>query len=468
MSEQFDYLSASELRRLVLSRQVSPVELTERALQKAQATDASLNAFVTLAPEQAMHAARQAEAQVQSGGAVGLLHGIPISIKDLISVEGMRYTFGSRVAAENMGLVDSPAVARLRAAGAIIIGKTTTSEYGCTAGALSPLTGATRHPWDLSKSPGGSSAGAAASVAAGITPFALGTDGGGSIRTPAALTGLVGFKPTFGRVPVWPMPAMLGLAHHCPIARTVQDVALLLTSIAGYDARDPFSLSAPVPDFLSACAASVAGLRIAFSPTLGFATPDPEVLALSAAAVGRFEQLGCFVEQVDDVFDEDPAPQWTAEFNAGVIMRLRPLFEAHGDQLDPSVARLLENAFSQTMQDFCARQAERHGLRERMRTFFERFDLLVSPALPVSCLDVTRESPPHLAASGPLAWTQYPYAFNLTGQPAAVVCGGIAADGMPVGIQIVGRLHGDADVLRAAAAFERTWPPGYNVRAVAS
>jgi aspartyl-tRNA(Asn)/glutamyl-tRNA(Gln) amidotransferase subunit A len=267
-----------------------------------------------------------------SGSPLRLLHGVPVSVKDLISVAGVPYASGSRAMAGTLGTVYAPAVERVRAAGAIVIGKTTTSEFGCKPVGDSPLTGVTRHPWDPDKTPGGSSAGAAASVAAGVTPFALGTDGGGSIRIPAAFTGLVGIKAHFGRVPVWPVSATPTLAHVCPIGRTVRDAALLLTTIAGYDRRDPFSLAGPVPDLLGACKATVAGLHIAWSPTLGYGQPDPEV-AIAEAAACRFEALGCTVEHVDRVFEEDPAPLWTAEFYAGVGIRLRSVVETRRDLL---------------------------------------------------------------------------------------------------------------------------------------
>jgi aspartyl-tRNA(Asn)/glutamyl-tRNA(Gln) amidotransferase subunit A len=247
MTSDFDFMTALELRRLIAARAISPVELTERALARAEASQASLNAFCHLVPEEARSAARRAEEAVMRGAPLGLLHGLPVSVKDLIAVGGQPYASGSRAMASNIAAADAPAVERLRAAGAIIIGKTTTSEFGAKPVGDSPLTGITRHPWDLAKTPGGSSAGAAASVAAGITPCALGTDGGGSLRIPAALTGLVGFKAQFGRVPVWPTSATPTLAHVGALARNVADAALLTTAVAGHDPRDPFAVGRPRP-----------------------------------------------------------------------------------------------------------------------------------------------------------------------------------------------------------------------------
>ena len=464
MSAEFDLMTAQALRGLVAGKQVSPVCLTKRALQKAEASQASLNAFFTLRPEPALAAARAAEQAVMHGGPLGLLHGLPISVKDLIAIAGEAYASGSRAMVGNIAGEDAPSVSRLKAAGAIVIGKTTTSEFGCKPVGDSPLTGITRHPWDLSKTPGGSSAGAAASVAAGVTPFALGTDGGGSIRIPAALTGLVGFKAQFGRVPVWPTSATPTLAHVGALARNVADAALLTLAIAGYDARDPFSVASPVPDLLGAASASIAGLRIAWSPTFGYARPAADVVAVASAAARRLQQLGASVEEIETVFPDDPAEIWIAEFYAGVGTRLRRVLEEQRDLLDPAVARVLEPALKQEMRTYYESVFRRYELRDMMRRFFERFDILLSPTLPISSLQVGKDIPEELADRSLVSWVFYTYPFNLTGQPAASICAGLTADGMPVGLQIVGRALGEADVVRVAAAFERTQPAGYNVR----
>jgi aspartyl-tRNA(Asn)/glutamyl-tRNA(Gln) amidotransferase subunit A len=467
MSGDLDTMTAAEMRRRIIGKDLSPVELTRRALHKAEATQGSLNAFFLLMPEAALAAAKAAEDAVMRGQPLGLLHGLPFSAKDLMAVAGVRYASGSRTMAKNVAGVDAPAVARAKAAGAILIGKTTTSEFGCKPVGDSPLTGITRHPWNLAKTPGGSSAGAAASVAAGVTPFALGTDGGGSVRIPCCFTGLAGIKAHFGRVPVWPASATPTLAHVGPIARNIGDAALLLMAIGGYDPRDPFSVSAAMPDLLGACRAGVADLRIAYSATLGYARPDPDVAAIVESAARAFEDLGCTVEQVDKVFEKDPADLWTAEFYAGVGTRLRPFVETQRDLLDPAVAEVLDAALAQDMRDYYEKVFERYALRDKVRTFFETYDLLLSPVLPVSSLDAGKNIPDHLRDRNLVSWVYYTYPFNLTGQPAATVCAGIAADSMPVGVQIVGRALGEYDVIRAAAAYERTRPAGYNLRAFA-
>ena len=464
MSADLDLMTAAELRRRVAAKDVSPVELTRRALAKAEATQGSLNAFFVLLPEAAFGAARAAEDAVMRGETLGLLHGLPFSAKDLMAVAGAPYASGSRTMAGNIASVDAPAVERAKAAGAILIGKTTTSEFGCKPIGDSPLTGITRHPWNLARTPGGSSAGAAASVAAGITPFALGTDGGGSVRIPCCLSGLAGIKAHFGRVPVWPASATPTLAHVGPLARNIGDAALLLMAIGGYDPRDPFSVAAAMPDLAGACDAGVADLRIAYSPTLGYARPDPDVVAIAAEAARAFEGLGCKVELVENVFDKDPADLWTAEFYAGVGTRLRKFVETQRDVLDPAVAEVLDAALAQDMRDYYEKVFERYALRDKVRTFFETYDLLLSPVLPVSSLDAGKNIPDHLQDRNLVSWVYYTYPFNLTGQPVATVCAGIAADGMPVGLQIVGRALGEYDVVRAAAAYERTKPAGYNLR----
>jgi aspartyl-tRNA(Asn)/glutamyl-tRNA(Gln) amidotransferase subunit A len=464
MSHDFDAMTAVELREAIARREVSPVEITRRALEKAAATQSSLNAFFLLMPDQAMAAARAAEQAVMRGDPLGLLHGVPFSAKDLIAVGGERFAFGSRCMAENVAAADAPSVERAKAAGGILIGKTTTSEFGCKAVGDSPLTGVTRNPWNLGKTPGGSSAGAAASVAAGVTPLALGTDGGGSIRIPCALTGLAGIKGQFGRVPVWPVSATTTLSHVGPMARTVEDAALLFMAIAGYDARDPYAVAGPVPDLLAAGRTDVRGLRVAYSPTLGYARPDAEVLRVVGAAAKQFEQLGCSVELVERVFDSDPVDIWSAEFYAGAGTRLRPFLERQRELIDPAVADMLEMALRQELREYYAKVFERYALRDKLRNFFERYDILLSPVLPVSSLDAGKNVPDRLTDRNPVSWVYYTYPFNLTGQPAASVCAGFASDGMPVGLQIVGRALGEYDVVRAAAAFEHAQPKGYNVR----
>ena len=458
MSIDFAFQSATELSRAIAAKQISAVELMQATLARAERINPQLNCFASYAPEQALEAAKRSDLALKSGQPMGRLHGLPISVKDLIAVKDLKFTFGSKVMVDNLASADAPSVERLRAAGACIIGKTTTSEFGCKAVGDSPLTGITRNPWHTGKTPGGSSAGAAASVAAGITPFALGTDGGGSIRIPASLCGLFGIKPQFGRVPVYPVSATPTLAHVGPLARTVRDAALLLSVISGHDLRDAFSVAAAVPDFVGACERPVKGLRIAWSRTLGYARPDPEVAAIAERAARVFEDLGCQVIEVDRVMEEDPVDLWTSEFYAGVGVRLKKQLTEQRELLDPTVADMLKDALAQTSEAYYAKVFRRYELREKMRLFFERFDLLLTPTLPCPAFDVGLNTPPHLQDRNAVDWVYYTYPFNLTGQPAASIPAEWTRTGLPVGLQMVARSHQETDIFRAAAAFEASQP----------
>ena len=453
----FAYMTALELKRLIARRALSPVELVEDTLARQEELEPRINAFVTRTPDVALAAARAQERAIGEGEgeAIG---GLPISVKDLVAMAAVPWTFGSRPFADNVVDFDAPAVERIKRAGGCIIGKSTTSEFGCKAVCDSPLTGITRNPWNLAKTPGGSSGGAAASVAAGLTPFSLGTDGGGSVRIPAALCGLFGIKAQFARVPVFPVSAAPTLSHVGALARTVRDAALLLGVMAGHDRRDAFSVSEPVPDFLVACERGAKGLRIAWSPTFGYAEPDPDVLAVCETAARRFEELGCTVDPVEDALGSDPIDIWMAEFYGGIGTRLRSLMTDAPEQLDQSVVETLSRGLDHSMEDFFVQVFARYDFRETMRQFFERYDLLLSPTLPCAAFDVGRDTPPDIEARNIVSWVYYTYPFNLTGQPAASIPAGVTADGLPVGLQMVAGINREVDILRAAAAFEEAAP----------
>jgi Asp-tRNA(Asn)/Glu-tRNA(Gln) amidotransferase A subunit family amidase len=455
-ADDFSFMTAMEMRRLIATKQVSPVEITESTLRRIDASHATLNAFVTVTPELAMDAAHKAEAAVMAGKTQGLLTGIPLSIKDLTAVKDVRFTSGSRTLANFIAPVDSPASERVKAHGASIVGKTTTTEFGCKGSSNSPLTGETRNPWNLTKTTGGSSAGAAASVAAGLTPFALGTDGGGSIRIPSSFCGLFGIKAHFGRVPVFPAAATPTLAHIGPMARTVRDAALLLTAISGFDARDPASVAEEVPNYLAACEHSPRGLRIAWSPTLGYARPTREVADLTSAAARSFEEFGCEVELVETVFD-DPIELWMAEFYAGVGTRLKKTLTEKRVLIDPAVAAVLDNALDQTIDGYYERVFARYEFREKLRQFFEKFDLLMTPTTPVPAFDLGRDIPAELEGANIVSWVAYTYPINLCGLPAASIPCGFTRAGLPVGLHVVAGALREVDIFRAAAAFETAY-----------
>jgi Asp-tRNA(Asn)/Glu-tRNA(Gln) amidotransferase A subunit family amidase len=452
------HATASEIRAAIVRGEVSATEVVAETLSRIESVEPVLNAFVTLMPEQAMEAARAADRLLAEGREPGPLHGVPISVKDLINVGGVRTTFGSRTMADNVAEADAPSVERVRAAGACVIGKTTTTEFGCKAGGGdSPLSGVTRNAWDSSKTPGGSSAGAATSVAAGVTPLALGTDGGGSIRIPASFCGVFGMKAQFGRVPVFPTSATPTLGHVAPMARSVRDAALLLDVISGFDARDPASISGPVPDYLAACDAPVDGMRVAWSPTLGYARPNQEVLEIAEGAGRAFEDFGCSVELVEEVM-EDPVDMWNAEFYAGAGTRLKGALRNSRELLDPAVAEILEDVLRGTVEEYYTKVFARYELREKVRRFFESYDLLLTPTLPVPPFEGGVNVPPELHDRSIVSWVYYTYPFNLTGNPAASIPCGFTDDRLPVGLQMVTGTNRETDLLRAAAAFEAARP----------
>lgn len=453
----FAYMTAVEMRQLIRDKRASPVEIVEDVLARAESSQSTLNAFVTMTPDRAIRTARRVEAAIMAGTEVGSLAGLPVSIKDLTAVRGVRFTSGSRTLENFIAPLDSPVSERTETQGAPLIGKTTTTEFGCKPSSDSPLTGITRNPWNSGKTAGGSSSGAAASVAAGITPFALGTDGGGSIRIPSSFCGLFGIKAHFGRVPLFPVTATPTLAHVGPIARSVRDAALLLSAISGYDDRDPTAITGPVPDYVAACNERPQGLRVAWSPTLGYAKPTAEVLEITSIAAASLEELGCNVEIVEDLF-EDPVDLWMAEFYAGVGTRLKGPLAKHRDIIDPAVVDVLQDALSQTIDEYYEKVFLRYEFREKIREFFNKFDLLVTPTTPTPAFDIGRNLPQEFEGSNIVSWIGYTYPFNLCGVPAASFPCGFTSDGLPVGLQVVARPLRETDIFRLAAAFEAAHP----------
>lgn len=452
------HLSAIQLRDAIRSRELSPVELMVATLARANRLEPQLNAFASLDAEPALESARAAEAAVMAGGPLGPLHGIPISVKDVIAVRGLKLRFGSRLTSDAAAMVDAPAVERLRQAGACLVGKTTTSEFGGKAVGDSPLTGVTRNPWNLVKTPGGSSGGAAASIASGIVPLALGTDGGGSVRIPCALTGLFGLKPQFGRVPFFPASATPRLAHVGPMARTVRDAALLLAVIAGHDSRDPLSLALDPPGFLAACELPPAGLRLAWSPTLGYARPKPQVLQIAALAAEALARIVPHFDTVECVLPEDPALLWATEFYAGIGSRIDCEPPERRALVDPALLRAIADSRWDSASGADCDGVRRNQLNAALRELFEKYDLLLTPTVPVPAFNIGLNRPPGSGSGDPVTWAQYTYPFNLTGHPAASIPAGFTREGLPVGLQLISAPGRETDILRAAAAFEAARP----------
>ncbi len=448
-------LSAVELVAGYRARRFSPVEVVDAVLARIERLHSRLNAFCVVTADQARREAKAAEQALHRGEALGPLHGVPLSVKDMVITKGIRTTFGSAIYADHVPDEDAPMVEHLRGAGCIVTGKTTTPEFGYKGATHGPLLGVSRNPWKLDRTPGGSSGGAAAAAAAGLGPLHTGGDGGGSIRIPGSFCGVYGLKPSYGLVPAYPASSVGTLAHLGPITWTVRDAALMLSAMARPDDRDPTCLPGPFPDFVAACDAGVRGRRVAWSPTLGYARLDPEVARLTAAAARRFEELGCHVEEVPRVSD-DPYPCWAVLFNVGLAGRLAPYLQEHRGRMSPSLVPILEEARALTGVDVARAMAERAAFTEAVRRFFGRYDLLLTPTLPVPAFAAERDTPE--GAPTILSWGAFTYPFNLTQQPAATVPCGFTADGLPVGLQIVGRRLADPQVLAASAAFEAIQP----------
>ena len=460
-SDDLCWLPALELASLVRAKKVSPVEVTDAVLARIERLNPALNAYCTVTAEEARDAAQAAEVSVMTGEELGPLHGVPVSVKDLVFTRRVLTTGGSRLFAEHVPDEDAVSVERLKGAGAVLIGKTSTPEFAHKGVTDSPLFGITRNPWNPSLTPGGSSGGAGAAVAAGLGPLAIGTDTGGSIRIPASFCGIYGLKPSFGRVPHGPgFPGWETFSVTGPMTRTVRDAAVMLDAMAGPDDRDRLSLPHDAgPPFLEACDAGLAGLSIGWTADFGYARVDPEVADLCGAAAELFEGLGCHVEVVTPGWD-DPEE----------IFRTLVPAEAYGiwaarlgdseAQLDRSLVALLRYGETITAERYLAAARRRHEFWTDVQRFLARFDLLIMPTVAVPPFEVARPAVKEIDGQqvSPLGWMPFTFPFNLTGQPAATVPVGMTASGLPVGLQIVGRRFADRTVLAASAAFEAAQP----------
>jgi aspartyl-tRNA(Asn)/glutamyl-tRNA(Gln) amidotransferase subunit A len=452
-------LSAVELAALIRDGKISSVDAMREVLARIERHNPAVNALVTVPKEEAPCAAQRAEDALSRGALAGRLAGVPFHVKDNLYVAGSRTTFGSKLLEGNVTHEDCPAVERLRAAGMILVGRSNTPEFGWKGVTDNRVFGITRNPWNLGLTPGGSSGGAAAAVAAGMGPVGLGTDGGGSLRIPASFCGLVGFKASFGRVPNWPGSGGAILRHIGAITRGVADMAAVLDEIAGPDERDPLSLPATGERYAEGLEAGIRGRRVAYSPDLGYARVDPEVAALCRRAAERLGEAGAIVETV--ALDwTDPYPAWSVFFFGTAAAALEGDLATRGELLDPGLRRVAEEGLKLRGVDFANALAARHTWWEGVRRLYERFDLLVCPTLAVPPFAAGQDDADPLQgeALGPLQWTRFTYPFNLTGQPAASVPAGWTAAGLPVGMQIVGNRHADLLVLQAARAWERIQP----------
>jgi aspartyl-tRNA(Asn)/glutamyl-tRNA(Gln) amidotransferase subunit A len=452
-------LTAADLLRLYRRRELSPVEVTRDALARIERFNPVINAFLLVDAEGALAAAARSEARWAKAEPQGLVDGVPATVKDNVWLKGWPCRRGSAVTDDKPVGADAPSAARLRENGAIILGKTTLPEFGWIGVCHSPLTGITRNPWDLDRTPGGSSGGAAAAALLNLGWLHLGTDGAGSIRIPAAFTGVFGIKPHYGRVPAYPASPFSVLAHQGPLTRTVSDAALMLSVISGPDERDMTAWNTPAPDFRIGLEDGVRGLRIAWSPRLGYVDRiDPEVEAAAAAAAQVFADLGAQVEAVDpDLPDSGETIRTIWGATSATIVDAIP--ERDRGRMDPGFVRLAADGRRYGLADYLAAYTRRAEFANAMARFHERYDLLLTPQMAVPAFAVGLEAPADGSYGGAwIEWSPFTYPFNLTQQPAASVPCGFTSDGLPLALQIVGPARNDALVLRAARAFEGARP----------
>lgn len=454
-NQEICWMSAVDMAAAIREKKLSPVEVVSAILERIEAINPKINAYVTLTAETAMAEAKVAEDTAMRGGKLGPLHGVPVSIKDLVFTKGVRTTMGSKLMQDFVPDEDAVLVARLKEAGAIVLGKTNTPEFGLKMLTDNLVFGITRNPWNLERSPGGSSGGAASAVASGLGPLASGSDGGGSIRIPSSCCGVFGIKPQFGRVPRYPISHGGDvLTHEGPITRTVGDAAMMLDVMAGHHWGDIYSIRAPEASFASALQGGVRGLKIAWSRDLGYAEVDPQVLEICERAAKQFSSMGADVEEAHPSFD-NPAPHHSTLYVVDHVEALSCFGppDRIAANLDPLTATMLYVGAEMKATDYAKAMYAKQDLAAEAGRFFRTYDVLLTPTLALP--------PPPVEVPNPadfLNWLPFITVFNMTGQPAASIPAGWTDDGLPVGLQIVGRAHDEATVFRAAAAFEEAHP----------
>ena len=470
-------MTAAALAQKIRAKELSPTEVIEAVLDRMERLEPSIHAFCTPTPDLARAEAKRIEQAIANGEDVGPLAGVPVGIKDLVCTEGIKTVSGS-VAYENfVPDEDDIVVERLKAAGAIIIGKTNVPEFGYSGAGHNPVFETTCNPWNLERTSGGSSAGSAAAVAAGMGPFAIASDGGGSVRIPAAHCGIVGMKASMGRVPLYPgtkderypgVSSWESIEHIGPNARTVEDAALMLSVIgSGPDPRDRLSLPGPEFDW-NTCFKNtdLKGLRVAYSADWGYAAVDPEVRRIVGAAAKVFESdLGCIVEEAHPGFEDPYAGFWGLVAAESDLAGMRRLTAEFGDRMTPHLVDFINNDWS--AEDLTNAVVVRKAVNNKMWRFMQSYDLLLTPTLAVPPFALHTQGPEKIDGriGPPFAWLAFTFPFNMTGQPAATVPAGFTQDGLPVGLQIAAGHLDDPMVLRAAAAFEGArpwadkWPP---------
>lgn len=453
------FLPASAVASLMRDRQLSPVEVVDAVLRRIERLNPTLNAYCLVLADDARAQAKRAEAALARGDRQGPLHGVPVAVKDNLAMAGVPFTYGSRLLRDVVAAEDTPTVARLKQAGAIIVGRTNTPEFAWRGSTDNRLYGATCNPWDRSRTAGGSSGGSGAAVAAGLAYLALGTDGAGSIRIPSSFCGIVGLKPSFGRVPMYPTSGVSEqIGHAGPMTRTVRDAAILLDVVAGPDERDRYSLPPSRERYADAPGQGIRGLRVAWSRGLEHIPVEPEMARLAESAAQTFVELGCVVDE-PRLDLPDPAPILAVTYPATQA-------GAHGGrpptelaEMDPGLVAIVEEGKRYSIVDLGRALNARTAYWDAMRRVFECYDLLLTPTTSVPPFALGLVNPPDVAGApvAHLAWT-LAYPFNFTGQPAVTVPCGFTATGLPAGLQIVGPRFADGTVLRAAAAYEALRP----------
>ncbi len=462
------HMDAVGLAAKIKAKEFSAIEVTEAVLRRMDVLEPYIHAFCTPTPDVARKAAEAVDAKIAAGEDPGPFGGVPIGIKDLVATKDILTVNGSPLYRDFVPDEDDIAVERLKAAGAVIIGKTNVPEFGYSGVGHNPVFEATRNPWNLELTSGGSSAGSGASVASGVAPFAIGSDGGGSIRIPSSLCGLYGIKASMGRVPLYPgcrderypgISSWESIEHIGPMSRTVADSALMLSVIAGPDPRDRFSIPAADFDYVAATREDISGLRIAYSEDWGYAPVDPEVRRVVAEAASVFEKdLGCTVERADPGW-EDPFPHfWTLVAADTDLVGMRRMMKGHEHEMSPHLVDLLERNW--TAEDFSEARHVRRLVCNKMWRFMANYDLLLTPTLAVPAFPLYMQGPEiiegKMVSSG--QWLCFTFITNLTGQPTASIPAGFTKAGLPVGLQIIGRHLADRTVLAASGAFERARP----------
>jgi aspartyl-tRNA(Asn)/glutamyl-tRNA(Gln) amidotransferase subunit A len=465
-TSELAYLSATQLAAMIRARQISASELMRATLARAERVQAATNCFITVCTEAALADAAAADRQLLAGVDLGPLHGVPFHVKDLIDTKGVRTTFASLMFADNVPQRDAIGVARLKRAGAILMGKTTTPEFGHMPYTEAPLFGRTCNAWARDRTSGGSSGGAAVALAAGVCPLGVGTDAGGSTRIPAAANGVVGLKQSAGVIPHdMAAEVFANVSSINPMARTVGDAALMLEAMAGPDSSDPYALGPSRGAFAAAAQphGTLKGVRIAWRPLLGNAVIDGEVLALCEDAAMTLAGLGASVELMED--DMEPVePIWFAYSSAMWNARFRAALPQWRDRLSPTLVAQMELGKDITGEGVGKALLARTRLYRKVQAWFERCDIVLTPTLTRTALPIDERLFEPIEIDGRKvdtvrkAWYPYTHPFNLTGNPALSLPCGMHSDGLPVAIQLVGRRGEDARLLGVAAHFEKAKP----------